>query len=83
MIILIGILIVAPGLIADSTKRLLFHNTQFTKPAPFKFTITNNKLQTTQFEDYSLEVKVNGKEIPQEVYIEYNGNTFKLDKRIN
>jgi len=81
LIILIGILIVAPGLIADSTKRLFYHNTQFTKPAPFKFSIANNKLQTTQFEDYTLEVKVNGKEIPQEVYIEYNGNTFKLDKK--
>ncbi len=81
LLILIGILIIAPGLISDSTKRILFHNTQFTKPAPFKFTITNNKLQTTQFEDYSLEIKVKGKEIPQEVYIEYNGNTFKLDKK--
>ncbi len=79
-LVLLFIVIAAPSLITDSTNRLFHHTTYFKKPAPFDFKIVNNKLEVVQYDDYNLQVKLTGKEIPQEVYVEVNGNQFKLDK---
>lgn len=79
-VIFLVMLVAAPSLITDPTKRLLAHNTNFSKPAPFDFNITQKKLSVTQFEDFTLNVKMTGKEIPQEVYLEANGAQYRLDK---
>jgi len=78
--LLIIVLFTAPSLIKDSTKRLIAHGTYFEKPAPFTFEILNKDLKTIQQQDYTLDVKVSGKEAPQEAYIEIDGNQFKLEK---
>lgn len=80
-VIFIGMLFIAPSLLTDSTTRLLQHNTSFKKPAPFEFNIINKALQATQFDDFTVDVKITGKEIPQEVYVEVGGNTFRLEKQ--
>ncbi len=74
------ILFAAPSLIKDSTKRLIAHGTYFEKPAPFIFQILNKELKTVQQQDFQLDVKIKGDEIPAEVYIESDGNQFKLIK---
>ncbi len=79
-VIFIVVLVAAPSLITDPTKRLLQHNTTFSKPAPFDFTIRNKKLQVVQFDDFTLDVKLSGKEIPQEVFIQIGENQFRLEK---
>lgn len=78
--ILMVVLISSPGLITGSTKRLIQHNKAFSKPAPFQFNIVNPVLKVTQSEDFNLEVKLTGAEIPNEVFIIYGGNQFRLDK---
>lgn len=77
---LLIMLVAAPSLITDPTRRLLSYNKTFSKPAPFQFNITQKKLSVTQFEDFTINVKLSGKEIPQEVYLESNGNQYRLDK---
>lgn len=79
-LILLVVLIAAPSLITDSTKRLFNHSTTFSKPAPFQFTIQQKNLQVTQFNDFTVDVKMSGKEIPQEVFISIGENTFRLEK---
>ena len=79
-IIFLVVLVAAPSLITDPTKRLLQHNTTFSKPAPFDFNIRNKKLQVVQFDDFTLDVKLSGKEIPQEVFIQIGENQFRLEK---
>ena len=74
------ILFASPGIITDGTKRLVEHRTFFEKPAPFQFTIQNKALKTVQQEDFLLEIKVTGEEIPDDAYIEINENQFKLTK---
>lgn len=80
VVIFLVIFFSAPSVITESTARLIDHSTAYAKPAPFIFTIVNDDLQTVQSEDYSLKVKVNGNELPDNVYIDYEGNQFKLDK---
>ena len=77
---IIMILFASPGIITDGTKRLVEHRTFFEKPAPFQFIIQNRALKTVQQEDFLLEIKVTGVEIPDDAYIEINENQFKLTK---
>ncbi len=74
------ILFASPSLIKDGTKRLMAHNTYFEKPAPFVFELLNKDLKTVQQEDYRLDVKVTGNEVPDNAYIEIDNNQFKLEK---
>lgn len=83
LMIFIGIFIADKSIIGEGTKRLIEHRTYFEKPAPFTFEILNDNLKAIQQEDFQLNVKVNGQEIPDAAYIELEGNQFKLEKENN
>jgi hypothetical protein len=74
------ILFSAPSIITDGTKRLVKHSEYFEKEAPFQFVITNSDLKTVAQQDYELKVKLTGDEVPDVVFVEIDGNEFKLDK---
>jgi hypothetical protein len=74
------ILFSAPSIIKDGTKRLVKHTEHFEKEAPFQFVISNNDLKTVAQEDFELKVKLTGEEVPDNVYVEIEGNEFKLNK---
>lgn len=77
----LGVLfLTSPSLIKDSTQRLINHSVYYEKPAPFTFVILNKNLKTVQQSDFTLDVKVNGEEIPLAAYVEIDGNQFKLEK---
>lgn len=78
--VFIVILLTAPSLVKDGTQRLIAHNTFFEKPAPFNFTVLNKNLKTVTQQDFDLQIKIDGNEIPAEAYIEVDGNTYKLEK---
>lgn len=80
LFLLLILLITAPGMITDPTRRLLQYDKAFSKPAPFQFNINKKDLQVIQFEDFTFEVTIQGNEIPAEVFIEIDGNTFRLEK---
>jgi hypothetical protein len=67
--VFILLLFFKPTLLKDGTNRLIQNNTSFEKPMPFKFLITNEDLKAVQFEDFKLNVKLEGEEFPFEVFI--------------
>ena len=69
-----------PALVTDSTARLVHHRTFFEPIIPFEFIIENGNLDAVQQEDFSLNIRMGGKEIPDEVYIEFSGTSYRLDK---
>ena len=75
------ILIAAPNVIKEGTKRLYHNNTVYEKEAPFQFVIQNKELKALQFDNYTLEVKIAGDALPNEVFLESNKNTYKLKKK--
>jgi len=75
------ILFSAPSIITDSTKRIVNHATYYEKEAPFQFVITNKDLTTVAQEDFDLQVKLTGDEVPENVFVEIEGNEFKLEKK--
>ncbi len=80
ILLLFGILIVAPKILSTGTKRLINHGTYFEKEAPFTFEIENKELKAVQQQDFVLKVKINGDQVPAESFIVINGNEFKLEK---
>jgi len=80
LIILLCIGATAPSILSESTTRLIRHDQKFVKKAPFEFVILNKDLSVVQGDDLELKVKIIGKEIPQDIYLEDGVNTFKLEK---
>ncbi|GAA4337731.1 ATPase [Mucilaginibacter gynuensis] len=70
----------APSILTESTKRLIRHNEYFAPVAPFQFVVLNQSLSAIQGDDFKFDLKLAGNKLPADVYIETNGNTFKLNK---
>ncbi len=83
LFIFIGIFLVFPTIITGSTKRLIYHDQYFPKEVPYVIDIQNSKLQAIQQDDFTLQVKLKGKEAPKEIFVEYNGANYLLDKQID
>ena len=79
----IGIAVIWPNIISKSTERLVHHQTYFESEAPFTFEIQNNELKAMQQQDFVLQVKLEGSEIPNELFIKIDGSEFKLEKNNN
>ena len=79
-IILLVILVATPSVLTEPSKRFYNYSTFFEKQAPFNFNILNNKLEVLQQQDFLLNVKLTGDDIPNEIYVVYNGNEYKLSK---
>lgn len=79
--LIIILALAAPAILTEGTRRLIKHNEYFAPVAPFKFVVLNNKLSATQGEDFKLQLKLTGDQLPSSVYIETEEHTFKLDKQ--
>ncbi|MDO8999532.1 MAG: hypothetical protein Q7W45_07195 [Bacteroidota bacterium] len=78
-----AVFIIWPQIITKSTQRLVNYQTYYEKEMPFNFTIQNKNLQALQTQDYNLEVKITGSQLPNEVFININGIEYKLEKENN
>ena len=83
LILLLLIIFIKPGIIKDGTERMIYHQTYFEKAAPFKFEIANKSLEAIQQQDYVLQLRLNGNEIPNEVFISVAGVEHKMEKTDN
>lgn len=80
LVILLIILIISPSFLANSSKRIISYNKEFAPESPFEFILENKDLSTPARQDFILQVKMDGKELPDQVYVDINGNKFKMDK---
>ncbi len=80
LLLLLFVLFAAPSLIRDSTYRIINNNQEFEREAPFHLLIQNKDLEVVQFEDYELKVKVEGDQLPNEVYIKVDNYDYRLTK---
>ena len=78
--ILLVLAFAAPSILKDGTNRIINHNQYFEEPAPFKFIVQNENLTASQGDDFRLNIKIEGKEVPKDVYLEDGANTYKVDK---
>lgn len=67
------------NLLTDSANRLVNHSEYFEEQAPFTFNIENS-LEAVENEDFTLDVKLTGEEIPNAVLLLVDGNEYAMTK---
>lgn len=82
-LLFLGIIFMAPSIIKDSTYRIMNSDTEFEREAPFSFEIKNEEYKVVQYQDYRLEVVVEGSVLPNETFIEVDGFQYKMNKNSN
>ncbi|UPT66055.1 MAG: DUF4175 family protein [Sphingobacteriales bacterium JAD_PAG50586_3] len=80
IIALVIIMLFYPGIIAESSGRLVNYNTYFAPKAPFQFNLVNKDLKVIQNQDFKLDLKLTGSEVPQEVFIEVGDVRYKMER---
>lgn len=72
------LLLIVPQLFTESTARIVQYNKTFTPPPPFIFQLLNESLEGFRNEDFTLQLKIEGKNLPENVYLDTNGRRIKL-----
>ena len=67
------------SMITQSLNRVVNFKEQFLPPAPFKFLIINDKLQTEQNKDFLLKIKTLGTVIPENAMIFIDGESYFME----
>ncbi len=65
-------------ILMESSARIIKHNTFFEPKAPFNYIILNENLNCKQFDNFLLQIKVEGNAIPSEIFISSKKNNFKM-----
>ncbi|NOT36804.1 MAG: DUF4175 domain-containing protein [Saprospiraceae bacterium] len=78
--LLMGIFVIAPSMIKDSTKRIIQNDQEFKKAAPFSFELSEKELLVPQGDDYKLSIDITGSALPNEVFIEIDQLQYRLKK---
>ncbi len=66
-------------MITQSFNRVVRYNERFSPPAPFAFEIINPSLQTEQGNDFVLQVKSQGKVVPENAMIYIDGESYFME----
>lgn len=79
-VLLIGIfiLVAAPSVFTDASKRLLQPTKTFEKPAPFRFVLKDNDLKATRNSDYQITVTTEGDVLPLDVSVAMDGDIIPM-----
>ncbi len=80
LLLLLLILAIAPSLVTEGTRRIVNHRTPFENLAPFLFNIQNEELSTIELQDFELVVSLDGKEVPNDLYVEIDGKRTLMNK---
>jgi len=80
LIFLLAAFFISPSFILLPSKRILNYNRVYERPAPFSVKVLNKQLQTVQQDDFTVHVKIEGDEIPDQLYIHADKVNYRMDK---
>ena len=80
LFVLLALLVISPSMIKEGTSRIVNHRTDFANLAPFLFNIQNAELSTVELQDFELVVSLDGKEVPNDLYVEIDGQSTLMNK---
>jgi hypothetical protein len=79
LVVLIVLMARSPKMLSESTQRLVEYNKYFEADAPFKFLLKNDSLVAIRQQDFTVNVQINGTELPKDVYLVVDGNPYKMN----
>lgn len=80
LLLLLVLLLAAPSVIRDSSRRIIRNNEEFEKAAPFHFKLRNENPSVVQFDNYTLDMEVDGTVLPAEVFIEVDQYPYRMTR---
>lgn len=72
------ILLINPAILTKSTERIVHFNRAYEPEAPFTFQVTNKNLTAFYDENFTFEIDLKGKAVPQNAYIVSKNQRLKL-----
>lgn len=81
LLIFISIGIFSPSLISEGTNRVVNYTEEFEDQAPFNFVLNSNLIPIQEGEDFPIELKLIGEEIPEKVYLHSSSGKFLMNKQ--
>ena len=78
LVVLLIVLLGAPNMLLESTERLVKHDTYFEEKAPFQFILQNDSLTGVRQQDFTVNLKIKGQELPAEVFLVVDGNPVRM-----
>lgn len=67
------------NIISQSFNRVVHFNASFLPPAPFKFVVLNDKLQTEQNKDFIVKVETEGNVVPENLMIHIGNESYFME----
>ncbi|MCX6246347.1 MAG: hypothetical protein NTW10_01325 [Bacteroidetes bacterium] len=80
LFVFVLILLIAPSMLTKPSERILHHSKVYVEEMPFHILILNKNLEAFQQEDYTLNIKVTGDKLPDELFMLNDGVSYKLNK---
>jgi hypothetical protein len=80
-LLLLLLLLFSSNILEESAGRIINNNKEFEKAALFSFVIDDNERKVVQYNNYELEVRIDGEALPNEVFIEVDNYKYKLEKK--
>ncbi|MBK7215290.1 MAG: hypothetical protein IPH88_18815 [Bacteroidales bacterium] len=80
IVFVLAALLISPSFITGPSKRIIQHSTVFERPAPFSIEVLNKKLEAIQQDDFTVDIKIKGDEIPEQFFIESGGARYRMEK---
>ena len=74
------LMLIAPSFVTRPAERIIYHNRAYIEEMPFHMTLLDKNLEAFQQEDFTVHLKVTGDRLPDEVFIDNDGITYKLNK---
>lgn len=74
------ILFAAPSILTEGTFRLLNYNVVISLTVPYQFIIENESMEVVEQSDFELKVKVQGTTIPDQLYIQTEQASYRMEK---
>ncbi len=78
VVILVLLFLIYPSFVTLPSNRIIHYSKHFEKPLPYQVTLLNTDLSVVQHEDFTLKIRIDGDEIPTEVFVKSHGFTYKL-----
>jgi len=72
------VLMVAPSLLSKGGEKVVSYNKEFVREAPFEFVWVNSDEQFEQAETALLRLRLTGKEVPAEAYVNSDGHWLRM-----
>ena len=76
--VLLVLLLTAPRVVTEPTRRIAHYQTVYERPAPFVFRILNGSLSVRQGADFVLQATTDGEAQPAEVTIDIEGRRYRM-----